>query len=199
MNRIRPAFRIAAAVVAWIVLFTALPGQVAALTPAQSSLETETWGWEDCKAPWNPAIFADEKFGVNESFRATDISKNIGAKWSRFVFEWSQVEEDEGNYEKLTHQFYLGPGTLDRELANGFKIYGLLKNTPSFAQLNPADGVRSRPDLDKWGHFVNVMVSHFKGEIDYWGIWNEVEISPRGSKCQIQHISWHCGRLFGDT
>ena len=187
MNRIRLAYRVAAAVVAWIVLFTALPGQVAAATPAQSS-ETETWQWADCKAPLNPAIFADEKFGVNESFRATDIAKNIGAKWSRFVFEWSQIEEEEGNYQKLTHQFYLGPGTLDRELANGFKVYGLLKNTPPFAQLNPADGVRSKPDLAKWGHFVRLIVSHYKGKIDHWAIWNEVEISPGGPNARYNTL-----------
>ncbi len=180
MNRILPAYRIAAAVVAWIVLFTALPGQVAAATPAQSS-ETKTWQWADCKAPLNPASVADESFGVNESFRATEIAKNLGAKWSRFVFEWSQVEEEEGNYQKLTHQFYLGPGTLDRELANGLNIYGLLKNTPPFAQLNPADGVRSKPDLAKWGHFVRVIVGHYKDKIDHWAIWNEVEISPGGA------------------
>ena len=112
------------------MLFTALPGQVAAATPAQSS-ETETWQWTDCKAPLNTASVADERFGVNESFRASEVAKNLGAKWSRFVFEWSQVEEDEGNYQKLTHQFYLGPGTLDRELANGLKIYGLIKNYAS--------------------------------------------------------------------
>ena len=180
MNRIRPAFRIAAAVVAWVVLFTALPGQVAAATPAQSS-ETETWQWADCKAPLNPAIFADEKFGVNESFRASEVAKNLGAKWSRFVFEWSQVEEDEGNYGKLTHEFYLGPGTLDQELANGYTVYGLIKNTPPFAQLNPDDGVKSKPDLAKWEGFVKTIVGHYKGKIDHWAIWNEVEIPPDGA------------------
>ena len=72
------------------MLFTVLPAHVAAANPAQSS-EAETWQWTDCKAPLNPAIFADEKFGVNESFRASEVAKNLGAKWSRFVFEWSQV------------------------------------------------------------------------------------------------------------
>jgi hypothetical protein len=172
-------YRTAVVVVAWIVLFAALPGQVAATTAGQSA--AESWQWEDCRAPWNPAAFADEKFGVNESFRATEIAKNLGAKWSRFVFEWSQVEEEEGNYQKLTHQFYLGPGTLDRELNHGFKIYGLLKNTPPFAQLDPASGVRSKPDLEKWGQFVRVIVGHYKGKIDHWAIWNEVEISPGGA------------------
>lgn len=125
---------------------------------------------------------------MNESFRATAIAKNLGAKWSRFVFEWSQVVEEEGNYEKLTHQFYLGPGTLDRELGNGFKIYGLLKNTPPFAQLDSTHGVRSRPDLDKWGNFVSVMADHFKGKIDYWAVWNEVEISPGGPNARYNTL-----------
>ena len=176
----RPAYRFAAMVVAWVVLFTALPGPVAAATPAQSA-GADTWTWQDCKAPWNAASVADERFGVNESFRASNVAKNLGAKWSRFVFEWSEVEEEEGNYQKLTQQLYLGPGTLDRELASGFKIYGLLKNTPEFAQLNSSAGVRSTPDLAKWGHFVRVIASHYKGKIDHWAIWNEVEISPGGA------------------
>ncbi len=183
----RRSQRLAAAAVVWLVLFAALPGQIAAATPAQSA-PADSWQWAVCKAPWNPAAFADEKFGVNESFRATEIAKNIGAKWSRFVFEWSQVEEEEGNYQKLSHQFYLGPGTLNRELGNGFRTYGLIKNTPPFAQLEPTHGVRSKPDLDKWGHFVRVMVSHFKGDIDYWAIWNEVEISPGGPNARYNTL-----------
>lgn len=192
MMRTRTAQRLAAAIATWIFLFTALPGQVAAVSAVKStaaqSADAEIWQWADCRASWNPAAFADEKFGVNESFRATEIAKNIGAKWSRFVFEWSQVEEEEGNYIKLTHQFYLGPGTLDRELGNGLKIYGLIKNTPPFAQLNPADGVRSKPDLEKWGRFVGAIVSHYKGKIDHWAIWNEVEISPGGPNARYNTL-----------
>lgn len=157
-------------------------------SPAAQSASADTWQWSECKASWNPAAFADAKFGVNESFRASEVARNIGAKWSRFVFEWSQVEENEGDYQKLIHEFYLGPGTLDRELGNGLKIYGLLKNTAAFAQLNPEHGVRSKPNLDKWAHFVHVIVSHYKGKIDHWAIWNEVEISPGGPNARYNTL-----------
>ncbi|MGH2369446.1 MAG: hypothetical protein ACRDI2_14750, partial [Chloroflexota bacterium] len=129
----------------------------------------------------------DTRFGVNEGFRAAGFAHELGARWTRWVVEWSEVQRtpnlDEFNI------FYIDPGTLRQELRHGYQMMAVLKSTPPWAQTNPEYGVRSVPvglDLpvddpgNAWGAFVMDIAKRYAGQIDTWAIWNEVEIPPTG-------------------
>ena len=91
--------------------------------------------------------------------------------------------------------FYIDDAQLNRELGAGFQMTGLIKDTPSWAQRNPAAGVRSVPrnlDLPVFvGNAINPqttgrafvfrLASTYRGRIDTWLIWNEAEIQAGGS------------------
>ncbi len=128
----------------------------------------------------------DAHFGVNEGFAAAAFAHQLGARWTRWIVEWSEVYRqgpDDFN------DFYIDAATLRRTQRHGYQMMGLLKSTPSWAQANPAHGVRSVPrglDLpiddpsNYWAAFVRNMARYYAGRIDTWAIWNEVEIPPTG-------------------
>ncbi|MGH2354650.1 MAG: hypothetical protein ACRDJN_23825, partial [Chloroflexota bacterium] len=131
------------------------------------------------------------RFGVNESFQASALATGLGAQYTRWIIEWSDVQPDgPGSF----NQFYIDNAILQRELNNGFQMAGLIKNTPGWAQRNPEAGVRSVPqNLDApvfagnqinpdnyWASFVFRLASTYRGRIDVWMIWNEAEIPATG-------------------
>ena len=128
------------------------------------------------------AISRDTRFGLNEAWRAAEASDRAGAGWSRVLFWWSEMQKD-------------GPGGLNlfatdqdnyinNETMRGRQLAGAVLNTPSWAS---SDGSRNgvpnglylpydHPE-NHWGQFMKKMASHYKGKVDTWIIWNEVDIS----------------------
>jgi hypothetical protein len=124
----------------------------------------------------------DTRFGLNEAFRAPDAADRAGAGWSRVLFWWSEMQKE-------------GPGDLnlfatdqdapfDSEISRGRMLAGAVLNTPPWAS---SDGSRNgvpkglyepwdSPD-NYWGQFMKLMAEHYKGKIDTWIIWNEIDIS----------------------
>jgi hypothetical protein len=132
-----------------------------------------------------------DRFGVNESFFASALARGTGATWSRWVVEWSEMQPGgAGDF----NTFYIDDAALNREIGNGIRMSGMIKNTPGWAQRSAADGVRSVPlNLDApvfvgntinpdnyWGAFVFRLASSYRGRIDTWMIWNEAEIPSSG-------------------
>lgn len=128
------------------------------------------------------AISRDTRFGLNEAWRAPEAADRAGAGWSRVLFWWSEMQKD-------------GPGGLNlfatdqdnyinNETMRGRMLAGAVLNTPPWAS---SDGSRNgvpkglylpwdHPD-NHWGQFMKLMASHYKGKVDTWIIWNEVDIS----------------------
>jgi len=128
------------------------------------------------------AVARDTRFGLNEAFRAPDAADRAGAGWSRVLFWWSEMQKE-------------GPGDLnlfatdqdspfDSEVSRGRMLAGAVLNTPSWAS---SDGSRNGvpkglyepwdSENNYWGQFMKLMAQHYKGKIDTWIIWNEVDIS----------------------
>ncbi len=129
----------------------------------------------------------DTHFGVNEGFAAAGFARQLGARWTRWVVEWSEVQRTPDLAE--FNIFYIDPETLRQELRYGYKMMAVLKSTPAWAQTNPAFGVRSVPaglelpvsdPRNVWAAFVGDIAKRYAGQIDTWAIWNEVEIPPTG-------------------
>ena len=128
------------------------------------------------------AISRDTRFGLNEAWRAADAADRAGAGWSRVLFWWSEMQKD-------------GPGGLNlfatdqdnyinNETQRGRQLAGAVLNTPGWAS---SDGSRNgvpnglylpydHPD-NHWGQFMKLMAQHYRGRVDTWIIWNEIDIS----------------------
>lgn len=128
----------------------------------------------------------DMRFGVNEGFSAAAFAHQLGARWTRWVVEWSEIQPEGPDDFNV---FYIDQETLGQEIRHGYNVMAVLKSTPFWAQTNPAQAVRSVPrglelpiddPANTWAAFVKAMAGFYAGRIDTWAIWNEVEIPPVG-------------------
>jgi hypothetical protein len=133
-------------------------------------------------APAEMAVARDTRFGLNEAFRAADAADRAGAGWSRVLFWWSEMQKEGPGDLNLFATDQDGP--FNDEVSRGRMLAGAVLNTPAWAS---SDGSRNgvpkglyepwdSPD-NYWGQFMRLMAEHYKGKIDTWIIWNEVDIS----------------------
>jgi hypothetical protein len=123
----------------------------------------------------------DVRFGLNEAWRAADTADRTGAGWSRVLFWWSEFQKtgpDDFDLYATDHDAYI-----DGELERGRELAAAVLNTPGWAS---TDGSRNgvprnlalpwdHPD-NHWGRFMRRLAEHYRGRIDTWIIWNEVDI-----------------------
>jgi len=137
------------------------------------------------------AVTRDPRFGLNDAFRLGDRADSTGAGWSRILFWWSEMQKG-------------GPGDLDLfatdqdryitdEANRGRQLAGAVLNVPTWAS---SDGSRNgvpknlnlawdHPD-NHWGQFMRKMAQHYRGKVDTWIIWNEIDIDR-----SHQWNTWH--------
>jgi hypothetical protein len=134
-------------------------------------------------------------FGSTETFWQSRRAKLSGARWSRVVFFWSEIQPGGPRDWRAGH--YLRDKIIEAERRNGIELVGLLMNTPPWAASRRADGVRSVPaglnlpvdhPQNAWAAFVRKMAADYRGRIDTWIIWNEPDIRLGGPN--EQYYSW---------
>jgi Glycosyl hydrolase catalytic core len=100
------------------------------------------------------------------------------------VFAWSEVQP--GGPRDWRAHYYLRDDLIQRERANGIEVIGLLQATPAWAATRREDGGRAVPSglyrsvddpQNTWAVFVRKMAAEYRGRIDTWIIWNEVDIA----------------------
>jgi hypothetical protein len=131
-----------------------------------------------------PLVVRDPRFGLNQAWEAADAADQAGAGWSRLVFWWRSMQPNgprDFNLFATDQDSYIND-----ERRRGRELSGLLINVPAWASSNggpngvplnlylPAD----HPD-NYWGQFTRRMAEHYRGRIDSWIIWNEIDI-PSG-------------------
>jgi len=123
----------------------------------------------------------DPRFGLNQSWEAPDQADMAGAGWSRLVFWWSAFQPRgprDFNVFATDRDSYI-----DDELARGRELAGVVLNTPGWASTNASpNGVPRNLYLrwddpeNYWGQFMRRLAERYRGRIDAWIIWNEVDI-----------------------
>lgn len=115
-------------------------------------------------------------FGGHGRFTDADLTTlaRLGVKWLRMHpplgTKWSVIEKNKGDFKYLDKEILLAKNA-------GFQILGSLDKTPRWASTAPENERRfwSYPpkNFDDWDRYVYNVVSHYKGVIDYWEVWNE--------------------------
>jgi hypothetical protein len=123
----------------------------------------------------------DSRFGVHISLSPYffALARRCGQRWLRLhdasmIAKWAELEPEEGQF-----RFYDDAVSGAHEA--GLAILGMLDGVPYWL----SSGERKRgywsrwhiPDradtLDKWDEYCRRAISHYRGRIDHWEIWNE--------------------------
>jgi hypothetical protein len=144
-------------------------------------LATWTSPPESASAQATAPVVRDPRFGLNQAWEAPDAADRAGAGWSRLIFWWSSLQPNgprEWNHYATDHDSYI-----DDEIARGRELVGVIINTPAWASTSgspnavPANLYRPWDDQQNhWGRFVQQLAAQYRGRIDSWIIWNEVDI-----------------------
>ncbi len=124
-----------------------------------------------------PKPHADSPFGNHVRFNVVDLenARKLGISWLRMHpplgSKWAVVEKNRG-------QFVFHDRAIRLAKSLGFNILGSLDTTPRWASAVPSETdiqYRAYPpkNMEDWGKYVYETVSHYKGIIDYWEVWNE--------------------------
>jgi len=116
-------------------------------------------------------------FGVHARFSPSDLErvKTLGASWLRlhppYATKWAIVEPRKGEYR------YFDDSLLAAK-ERGFEVLGSLDATPKWASGTDETRffryrTRMPQDMRDWRRYVKRTVSHYKGVINYWEVWNE--------------------------
>jgi hypothetical protein len=125
----------------------------------------------------------DPRFGVVQAYQAPAQATQIGVGWERYTFWWKSIQPDGPDQYNLwatdrDHQ-------INSEIAAGRQVVGLLIHTPDWAAQVPNEHGNSLPKglylpytdpKNYWANFVKLIVTHYKGRINDWILWNEVSI-----------------------
>jgi len=124
------------------------------------------------KAPLTPPT-TGAKLGIhpNLSTFQLDLNRKMGFSDLRVLspaatFRWTQVEPSEG-------QFVWFDKELDRASTRGYRILGNIGGGNSSLPWPRWADNGGLPNLTKWFNYVEQVVTHYKGRVHYWEVWNE--------------------------
>lgn len=126
------------------------------------------------------AAISERRFGAIDTFDNPQAASQLGAGWTRVRFPWADMQPNDSG--QWTTSFFTDE-QLNRELAAGREVVGLIVNTPPWALEDSSvpgvpSGLYLRDDdpNNLWATFVRRIVSQYAGRIDRWIIWNEPDI-----------------------
>ncbi len=123
------------------------------------------------------ALPPDPRFGIVEAYVNSAAATEAGAGYSRIILRWDVIQPggpDDWKPANVPDPFVAA------ELAAGREVVAVLIGTPAWAAVNPADGARAVPDMDRWAAFTRRMAEHYRGRIRHWIIWNEPDVWQAG-------------------
>lgn len=139
--------------------------------------------------PARAAAVEASPFGVNihlpqgaELERILDQAQAAGIGWVRIDFVWAYVE---GSQDHFDWRIYDAIAAEARQ--RGIEIFATLAYTPQWATSGPYFlGVPDNPA--DWTDFCSRAAKRYKGQIRYWGLWNEPNLDHFWAGSQQQYI-----------
>ncbi len=124
-----------------------------------------------------PGPVPDSPFGIHVSLREPDLEAvaRLGYKWCRIhdastITKWGYIEPEPGLWIWHDDQVALAH-------KHGLHILGMLDSAPPWASGTDQDGyfrVYHPPkNAEDWRNYVRSVVTHYRGKIDHWEVWNE--------------------------
>lgn len=94
---------------------------------------------------------------------------NMGIRWIRRDITWENIEKIRGVFD-----FSEIDTVVNRDIGSGTNVLGILDYSNLLYIKNPNATTSYPPDtLEYFGNYVTQTVTHFKGRINVWEIWNE--------------------------
>ena len=108
--------------------------------------------------------------GTHSNFTAFqyDVMARLGIKWDRalspaVLYRWGDVEPEDD-------KFIWFDAETRRAEQHGISVLGTLGATDEWPKFADDDG---QPNLDEFEEFVDQLVTHYRGDVSAWEIWNE--------------------------
>lgn len=120
-------------------------------------------GYGVCASPQN-------LFQEKVSPKVFDMLEMAGVRWVRLGFRWDEIEPTKGIY-----QFGKSDAIVNLSIKHDIKILGVIAKTPEWAS-NANNTISPPQNYEDWERFVRKVVTHYKGQINHWEIWNEPDI-----------------------
>ncbi len=124
---------------------------------------------------WEP-----EEWKVEKTF---EMAKAAGVHWVKQDFPWDSLQLAPGPNGYWDER--LNKSTWDKydqivQLAHKYnlEVIARLDRPPSWTRADNQHPERPPDNFDRYGDFVSDVVTHFKGQIHYYQIWNEPNIYP---------------------
>ena len=130
-------------------------------------------------SPPPPVSRPDPRFGIVETFVNPAAATEAGVGFTRIILRWDVIQPAGPADWKPAN---VPDPFIERELADGRQVVGLLIGTPAWASVDGASAAgtadaRAVPKMDAWETFVRRMAQQYRGRIRHWIIWNEPDVS----------------------
>lgn len=131
-----------------------------------------------------PVPQQDDRFGIVQAAESTDRAVQAGARWERFVFQWSAYQPN-GPSDWSTSDpnlpGYVRDDLIASQIAAGITPVGVVLGTPGWAARDSSGSISPPKGLslayndpnNTWGQFIAKLAARYKGRVDRWIIWNE--------------------------
>ncbi|MBI2891188.1 MAG: beta-galactosidase [Nitrospirae bacterium] len=174
------------------------------LTLAGLALFACSNGEEPAPLPVGDTFGISSHMALGMSPQATDSRsrelqdlRDVGVRWIRRDISWDQIERNPGEFDFEAQDAMVSDAT-----AQGFSLIGLIGGgTPAWATQGPhsdsirrprsnAEGATSRgssqdgatyapDDPEQFGRFAGQVARHYRGTVNHWEIWNEMNLAER--------------------
>ena len=128
---------------------------------------------------WISNCFGSEKYGVawgsgnyeESNYKIMSLLQDAGLKWITVTFRWDEIEKAKGNID-LEYQKTISKIAKEKDIY----LVARIRGTPKWAN-NGHDPNVPPIDINDFKIFMEKVASEFKGNIKYWQIWGEPDIS----------------------
>src|SRR5579872_5279080 len=109
------------------------------------------------------------------------MAYNAGARVNRWEFRWDRIEAKRNVWD-----FSKDDPAVASSITAGLAVEGILIGTPGWATPNGLTRGNSPPkgfglpassSRNLWADYVREVVTHYRGEVKYWEVWNEPDLS----------------------